>query len=202
MARAQPYRSYAPHTEPPAAADAPPLPEDTLEYMNGLGGFADNGREYRVVLEEGQETPAPWVNVVANEDFGFLCPESGSGYTWAHNARENKLSPWSNDPVSDPPGKPSMSGTRTAGTFSPRRPCPSACRAGVTVARHGQGYSCFESTAQGIAMKLCQFVPLKDPLKISRLTLSNLSDRPRRLERHGYVEWCWELRPKPRPPAW
>ena len=49
--------------------------------------------------------PAPWVNVVANPDFGFLVSEAGSGYTWAVNSQANRLTPWSNDPVSDPPGE-------------------------------------------------------------------------------------------------
>ncbi len=49
--------------------------------------------------------PAPWVNVVANPAAGFLVSEAGSGYTWAANSQANRLTPWSNDPVSDPPGE-------------------------------------------------------------------------------------------------
>ena len=56
-------------------------------------------------LAPGQATPAPWTNIVANERFGFIVTESGGGYTWAENSRENRLTPWSNDPVSDPPGE-------------------------------------------------------------------------------------------------
>src|SRR5205085_11983189 len=67
-----------------------------LEFFNGLGGFADGGREYVTILGPGQATPAPWVNVVANPEFGFVASESGSGYTWSGNARENQLTPWSN----------------------------------------------------------------------------------------------------------
>ncbi len=73
-----------------------------LEFFNGLGGFADDGREYVTVLGPGQSTPAPWLNVIANSSFGFQVSESGSGYTWSGNSRENQLTPWSNDPVSDP----------------------------------------------------------------------------------------------------
>ena len=76
-----------------------------LEFFNGLGGFAADGREYVTILGEGQWTPAPWINVIANPAFGFQVSESGSGYTWSLNSRENQLTPWSNDPVSDPPGE-------------------------------------------------------------------------------------------------
>ena len=79
-----------------------PRPRPELEFFNGLGGFAEGGREYVTILGPGQSTPAPWLNVIANPSFGFQVSESGSGYTWSGNSRENQLTPWSNDPVSDP----------------------------------------------------------------------------------------------------
>jgi len=57
------------------------------------------------VLGKGQWTPAPWINVIANAEFGFTVSELGSGYTWSLNSRLNQLTPWSNDPVSDAPGE-------------------------------------------------------------------------------------------------
>jgi len=59
-----------------------------LEFFNGIGGFDKNGREYVVVLGEGLRTPEPWVNVIANPDFGFLVSESGSSFTWSQNSHE------------------------------------------------------------------------------------------------------------------
>ncbi|HEX5148909.1 MAG TPA: glucoamylase family protein, partial [Candidatus Limnocylindrales bacterium] len=85
----------------PTGSEAP-APRPELEFFNGLGGFADDGREYVTVLGPGQSTPSPWLNVIANPSFGFQVSESGSGYTWSGNSRENQLTPWSNDPVSDP----------------------------------------------------------------------------------------------------
>ena len=88
--------------EPP---DREPAAEgNQLQFFNGIGGFDREGREYVIRLESGRTTPAPWANVIANPEFGFLVTESGGGYTWCENSRENKLSPWSNDPVSDVPG--------------------------------------------------------------------------------------------------
>ena len=86
---------------PGAGAEAP-APRPELEFFNGLGGFADGGREYVAILGPGQATPAPWLNVIANPVFGFQVSESGSGYTWSENSQENQLTSWSNDPVSDP----------------------------------------------------------------------------------------------------
>ena len=106
------------------------------------------------VLGAGQSTPAPWINVIANPTFGFQVSESGAGYTWSENSRENQLTPWSNDPVSDPPGeaiyvRDEESGERLGadGAADPRRGSP-------YVARHGQGYSRFEHERDGIGLEL------------------------------------------------
>ncbi len=159
-----------------------------LEFFNGLGGFDKNGQEYVTVLDAGRLTPAPWINVIANPRFGFQVAAEGSGYTWAENSRENQLTPWSNDPVGDPVGEAIYVRDEMSGDFW----CPTArpIRDGRTyVARHGYGYSRFEHETNGIKLKLLQYVPLADPIKVSRLTITNLSGRPRRLSVTAYAEW-------------
>lgn len=164
---------------------APPSP---LEFANGQGGFDLDGREYVVRLDAWSNTPAPWINVIANPQFGFQVSAEGSGYTWADNSRENQLTPWSNDPVSDPPGEALY--IRDEDSLALFSPTAQPLRdSGHYEARHGFGYSRFSHQASGIAMELLQFVPLDDPIKISRLTLRNLSGRPRRLSVTAYAEW-------------
>ncbi len=166
-----------------------PLPERELEFFNGLGGFADDGREYVTILGEGLRTPRPWINVIANPSFGFLVSESGSGFTWSLNSHENQLTPWSNDPVTDPSGealyiRDDDSGDVWSPTALPIRDDPAPY-----VACHGQGYSRFHHGSHGILVELLQFVPPEDPIKISRLTLQNASGRSRRLSVTAYAEW-------------
>ncbi len=170
-------------------ADVVPPPALDLEFGNGLGGFARGGREYVTVLGKGQWTPAPWINVVANPEFGFQVSESGSGSTWSLNSRENKLTPWTNDPVSDTPGETFYVQDEDSGlTFGPTL-LPIREEPWPYVIRHGQGYSRFEHESHGIALDLLQLVPVRDPVKISRLTLANRSDRKRRLSITAYAEW-------------
>jgi len=174
---------------PPAPQSLPPAaPPPALEFFNGLGGFDQDGREYMVVLNAGQRTPAPWINVIANPGFGFQTSALGSGYTWAENSRDNQLTPWSNDAVADPCGEAIYvhdedSFQTWSATAQPIRDN------GTYVARHGHGYSRFTHEANGIALDLLQYVPLDDPVKISRLTLRNRSGFPRRLSVTAYTEW-------------
>ncbi|MES2938435.1 MAG: glucoamylase family protein [Pseudomonadota bacterium] len=185
-ARARPIAAGGRSSPAPAGRIVPP--PSGLEFFNGLGGFADAGREYVTVLEAGATTPAPWINVVANPRFGFQASADGSGYTWAGNSRENQLTPWSNDPVTDPAGEAFY--IRDEAGAAVWTPTAQPMRDGGTyVARHGFGYSRFEHEADGIAADLLQYVPLAEPVKISRLTLRNLSGVPRRLTVTAYAEW-------------
>jgi cyclic beta-1,2-glucan synthetase len=179
-----------PQLRPPRESVPPvPPPHLDLRYFNGLGGFSQDGREFVTVLGPGQWTPAPWVNVVANPDFGFQVSESGSGYTWSGNSRENKLTPWSNDPVSDPPGEAFYVRDAESGMIWGPTCLPIRDEVSPYVIRHGQGYSRFEHDVDGIALDLVHFVPPDDPIKIARLTLVNRTRRRRRLSVTAYVEW-------------
>jgi cyclic beta-1,2-glucan synthetase len=186
--RPEPRRPFQRPVPPSLAPETPPVRPD-LEFFNGLGGFGDAGREYVTVLGQGQWTPAPWINVVANESFGFQVSESGSGYTWSLNSRENQLTPWSNDPVSDPPGEVIYVRDEETGELWGPTALPIREEPWPYVVRHGQGFSRFQHTSHGIGLALLQFVPLEDPVKISRLTIENRSGRSRRLTVTAYVEW-------------
>jgi len=166
---------------------SPALPE--LEFFNGLGGFTTDGREYVTILGEGQWTPAPWINVIANPSFGFQVSEAGSGYTWSLNSRENQLTTWSNDPVTDPSGEAIYVRDEETGELWGPTVLPIREEAWLYTTRHGQGYSRFEHASHGISLELLQFVPLGDPIKISRLTIENHSSHSRRLSVTAYVEW-------------
>jgi cyclic beta-1,2-glucan synthetase len=188
--RLQAQAAAPPPRRTPASGAAPGLAvPPKLEFFNGLGGFAADGREYVTLLEAGRWLPAPWINVIANRSFGFQVAVEGSGYTWSSSSRENQLTPWSNDPVTDRPGEVIYVRDEDSGELWGPTALPIRDEAAPYVATHGQGYSRFEHTAHGIALDLVQYVPLEDPIKISRLTLRNTSERKRRLSVTAYVEW-------------
>jgi cyclic beta-1,2-glucan synthetase len=168
------------------------LPFMELPYFNGLGGFSPDGREYVIYLGPETNTPAPWVNVIANPSFGTLASETGSGFSWYGNSQRNRLTEWSNDPVTDPPSEVLYVRDEETGSYWTPTAAPirddSAYRA-----RHGAGYTVFEHNCRGIEQELTVFVPVDeeggDPIKLQRLRLRNGSSRARTLSVTYYVEW-------------
>lgn len=164
-------------TEVPATAR---INAAELLFYNGTGGFSKDGREYLIHLKDGQHTPAPWINVIANPGFGFIVTEVGAGYTWAENSRENKLTPWSNDPVTDLPGEVVYLRDERSGEYWSITPLPIREKEGYVV-RHGKGYTTFEHTSHGLEQQLTEFVALDDPVKLYLLSFKNLSGVAREL---------------------
>src|SRR5262249_36618191 len=141
-----------------------PVPSDLL-FWNGLGGFTPDGREYVVVIE-GDPTPhlppAPWINVLANPAFGCLVGEAGLRYSWAGNSQTNRLTPWANAPVADPPAEVVYLRDEETGECWTTTPSPCGAAARVVVA-HGQGYTRYARHSHGLRQEMLVFVPPDDP---------------------------------------
>jgi cyclic beta-1,2-glucan synthetase len=177
----------------PAPAWAPLAPPEVpaLALANRVGGFADGGKEYVIVLEGDQETPLPWANVIASPCFGTVVTASGAAFTWSENSRENRLTPFANDPVADPTSEALLIRDDDSGeAWSPTPgPLPRDRNSGRFVIRHGAGVTSFARAASGIRHALEVFVDPVDPVKFTLLTLTNETPVPRRLSLFAYTEW-------------
>jgi len=172
------------------------IPKRDLAFFNGLGGFSHDGREYAIILPPGKSTPAPWINVIANSQFGTIVSESGSSYSWAENSHEFRLTPWHNDAVSDPSGEAIYLRDEETGRYWSPTPSPARGQNSY-LTRHGFGYTIFESIEEGIAVELIVFVATDAPVKFLRMKITNRSGRARTLSVTAYWEWVLgELRNK------
>ena len=176
--------SAAESTDTPVA-----IPPMTLSH--GRGGFTDNGRAYAIVLDGDDETPMPWANVIANPQFGTTVTASGAAHTWCGNSRENRLTPFANDPISDPTGeaifiRDDETGDAWSPTPGPMRRGP---QSGRCLVKHSAGLTQFSRVAHGITHGLDVFVDVADPVKFSLLTLTNNGNALRRLSVIAYNEW-------------
>jgi cyclic beta-1,2-glucan synthetase len=162
-----------------------------LTLPNGLGGFADEGRTYAIVLEGDQDTPAPWVNVIANSRFGTILSASGSATTWSENSRENRLTPFANDPVIDHGGEAFyVRDDDTGRAWSPTPgPMPRSSTSGRILIRHEAGITRFSRSYEGIHHQLDVLVDRDDPVRIAQLTLVNTSPGLRHISVFAYNDW-------------
>lgn len=159
-----------------------------LVFDNGFGGFTPDGREYVVYRTEDQVTPSPWINVIANPEFGFTISEAGGGFTWANNSSENRLTVWRNDRVTDMPAEAMyLRDEETAQIWSPM-PLPAGTGEPYLI-RHGWGYSNFEHDSHGLKQFTHLFAATDASIKIVRLRLENTSERARRVTVTYYAEW-------------
>lgn len=171
---------------PRGTASVPPAKE--LRHFNGIGGFSADGREYAMSIGPGARPPAPWCNVLANENFGSVVSEQGLGYSWSGNSQRERLTPWSNDVVRDPSGETIYLRDQEDGFVWSATPAPASQRVEFTV-RHGQGYTIFAHAQSELEHELCVFVSPDDSVKIWRLRLKNRGAKQRRLAVFGVAEW-------------
>jgi cyclic beta-1,2-glucan synthetase len=174
---------------PPAAA---PVSIPPLVMENGIGGFTPDGREYVVVLEGDRETPLPWSNILANPEFGTMVSATGSAFTWAGNSREHRLTPFANDPLSDPTSEAIYIRDEETGAVWGATPGPLPRRAdgGRWVVRHAAGTTRYQHAVADLQQELTVCVASDDPVKLAILTITNGSSVRKRLSVFGYVEWC------------
>ncbi len=178
------------HEEPPPWPSLP-VGVPALTLANGIGGFADEGRTYAMVLDGDQETPAPWVNVLSNRRFGTILSASGSATTWSENSRENRLTPFANDPVVDRGGEALYIRDDDTGRAWSPTPGPMARDGGSGrfLIRHTAGVTRFSRSFEGVHHQLEVFVDDEDPVRIAALTLTNTAPSPRHFSVFSYNDW-------------
>ena len=187
-------RPLLPSPPPPTLKLKPAVPEQSegaappaqpLLFANGFGGFSADGKEFHI----SERPPAPWSNVIANERFGFIATDSGFGATWSENSFHNRLTPWSNDPIVDPPSEVVYLRDDKSGEFWSATPAPAA-GAVTHVTTFGQGYAVYTHRHRGLDVDLTAFVSEHDPVKILRLRIRNSTTETRELSAFYYVDWC------------
>jgi cellobiose phosphorylase len=164
------------------------LARKDLIFYNSIGGFTPDGREYVITTSKDRITPAPWVNVLANQGFGTVISENGMAYTWAENSHEYRLTPWYNDPVTDSSGETMYIRDEETGHFWSPTPLTDS-ESKLYLCRHGFGYSVFEHNEGGIVTELWIYVAIDASVKFSVLKVRNESERSCKLSATSYVEW-------------
>ena len=152
------------------------------------GHFDDVDGGFRFELQTRSYPARPWINVLANPDFGCHVSEVGAGHTWARNSRMHQITRWSNDAVSDPPGEWLLLQDRDTSRVWPlgRALIDGAPR----LVEHGIGFTRMRQRIEGLDITLTWCVD--EALAIKQLQLSIRAvepDRARKLRVVALSEW-------------
>lgn len=192
MDHAMETRLPSPRFDPgkPPQYETIPAPErpDHLLFDNGYGGFEPDSGAYIMHLGPGEHLPAPWCNILANDDFGCLVSEAGLGASWAINSGEFRLTPWANDPVANTPSEVLYLRDEASGEIWTTTPAPLGHEA-ICQIRHDAGQTQWRQNSHGLEQEMLALVPTDASVKLVRLRLTNRTWRPRRISATYYAEW-------------
>jgi len=160
---------------------------EALRFDNGTGGLTAN-LDYEIRVANDNLPPAPWVNVVATPLGGFVVSERGAGFTWAGNSYFYRLTPWHNDPVSDPISDVLYLRDEESGELWSATPAPAGDDI-AHVVRHAPGRSVFTHEHRAITSELTLGMIEGTAIRVSRLRLGNRGITARHLSVTAYVEW-------------
>ena len=174
----QPWPVELPLPLPRAAqpAQAPQAPDGHFDAASGAFSFE---------LSPAHRPSRPWVNVLANPQFGCQVSELGGGYSWAGNSRMNQITPWSNDPLIDPPAEWLLLHDLERG-----RVLALGRRLDPLVAgriEHGIGYTRITQQVEDMTVTLTWCVDEKAAVKQVQVGIAAM--RPRRLRLVALTEW-------------
>jgi len=154
-----------------------------------VGVFTPDAGAFSFAVSAQQRPPKPWINVLANADFGAHVSEAGGGYTWAVNSRLNQLTGWSNDALSDPPSEWFLlqdDHTREVWSLSPGAGVHPTLNYQVT---HGQGFTRITHQQGELAVSATWCVDPLTSVKQVQVLLHNQGHKTRHLRLIGCVEW-------------
>ncbi|MDD2844743.1 MAG: glucoamylase family protein, partial [Rhodoferax sp.] len=167
-----------------------PLPRShTPADIPSQGQFAADTGEFSFGVGASERPARPWINVLANPDFGAHISEAGGGYTWAVNSRLNQLTGWSNDPVGDPASEWFLLQDRKTLALWPLTPSAITDRGLRFRVTHGQGYTTISHQRDDLDISITWCVDAQTRVKQITLSLVNHGIRTRQLRLIGMVEW-------------
>ena len=178
--------AVARHTAAGALPATPPIPFRPAEWravspvaMPGSpelrveGGAFHQGRFY-----VDKESPLPYCHVLASPVFGTLVSDRALGFTWAINARENKLTPWYNDICTDNRGELLL--------LSDGASCWDLCNGARASFSAADAF--YEAKTAGLHSSVRVTVAAKGFAKYLDVTLENTGAKPRELQLAYYLE--------------
>ena len=158
-----------------------------LDARAPSGGFGDSA-EYRFEVNRRRLPTRPWINVLANPQFGTQVSEVGAGFTWLGNSRLQQITAWSNDALCDPPSELLLLQDVVSGEVWPLgRGLGSELRSREVA--HGIGSTRMREHIDGLDIELCWCVDADRALKQLQVRVTSDAATARQLRLVAFAEW-------------
>ena len=150
------------------------------------GYFDDESKEY-VITDP--KTPLPWINYLGSKDFFRLISNTGGGYCFYRDASLMRLTRYryNND---HPDSNGHYYYIKDGNDVWNPGWQPVQTKLDSYECRHGLGYTVITGKKNGVKAEQQVFVPLDDNCEVTRLTITNESDKEKDLDIFSYVEFC------------
>ena len=151
-----------------------------------FGHFDDQNKEYVITTPK---TPLPWINYLGCTDFFSLLSNTCGGYTFYKDAKLLRMTRYRyNDTTPDTNGKYFY--IKDGDTIWNPGWQPTKTELDSYECRHGIGYSKFTGVKNDVKAELITFVPIGDPVELTKITITNNSSAHKDIKLFSYVEWC------------
>jgi cellobiose phosphorylase len=151
-----------------------------------FGYFDDNNKEYVITTPK---TPLPWINYLGCNDFFTLLSNTCGGYTFYKDAKLLRMTRYRyNDTTPDTNGKYFY--IKDGDTIWNPGWQPTKTELDSYECRHGIGYSKFTGVKNNVEAALVTFVPIDNPVELTKVTLTNKGNAKKDIQLFSYVEWC------------
>jgi len=160
------------------------------------GHFDDQQREY-VITDP--RTPWPWINYLGNEDFFSLISNTAGGYSFYKDAKFRRITRYRyNNVPMDNGGRyfyireelPTANGQESKPLIWSPGWKPMKTPLDFYECRHGMGYTRITGRKNDVEASVLFFVPLKTWAEVQKLTLTNQSQKVKKLQLFSFEEWC------------
>ncbi|MBL8745209.1 MAG: glycosyl transferase family 36 [Phycisphaerae bacterium] len=159
---------------------------------NPFGRFDASGSTFSIT---DHRTPMPWTNVVCNGRYGFVVSQNGGGFSWLDNSQLNVLTRWDMDMARDDRGRFLYLADLDSNLVWSLSPAPCWTRYSSYRCDHRPGSTTFATEAHGVRAEWTLAVPPGETLEVWHVTLTNTTDKPRRLRIASFFEWCCGVAP-------
>ncbi|WP_108720184.1 GH36-type glycosyl hydrolase domain-containing protein [Miniimonas sp. S16] len=151
-----------------------------------FGHFDDDAREYVVTTPL---TPYPWINYLGSERFFSLLSHLGGGYSFYRDAKMRRLTRYRYNNIPTDEGGRYLFVHDAGDVWTPTWQ-PVRAELDHFEARHGLGYSTITGERGGLRVATTFLVPLGEDAEVQKVTVTNVSDAPKRVSLFSFVEFA------------